>query len=139
ERLVLGFPSKARDGAGIAVEVRLAGDRAAGQDDIGPAENAHRALVSCVSGLVRRDLAVRYLFDQARAENRGGNPEDDVVVGELPGEIWLRKDTPRRVLPTGDGEKVVHAAIRRPVRVSHEPCLTHGTVCRDERGNAIGG
>ena len=44
QRLVLRLPAEARDGAVIAVAVRLTRDGAAGQDDVGPAADAQRAL-----------------------------------------------------------------------------------------------
>ena len=78
--LVLGLPSETGNRAIIAVFIRLAGDRAAGEHNIRPAENSQCALLRCISGLVREKHAVRNLFDQPRAKYRSGNPEDDIVI-----------------------------------------------------------
>src|SRR5438445_4488576 len=80
KRLVLGFPSETGNRAIIAVFIRLAGDRAAGEHNIRPAENSQCALLRSISGLVREKYAVRNLFDQPRAKYRSGNPEDDIVI-----------------------------------------------------------
>ena len=52
-------------------------------------------------------------FDQARAKNRCGNSEDDVVELLHLFEVWLRHGAALGVLPPGDGEDIVNAAIRR--------------------------
>src|SRR5437588_3620634 len=80
KRLVLSLPSETGNRAIIAVFIRLAGDRAAGEHNIRPAENSQCALLRCISGLVREKYAVWNLFDQPRAKYRSGNPEDDIVV-----------------------------------------------------------
>src|SRR5205085_11207387 len=74
KRLVLGFPSETGDRAIIAVLIRLAGDRAAGEHNIRPAPNPEGVLLLHISRLVRELRAVRDLFDQSRAKYRSGNP-----------------------------------------------------------------
>src|SRR5207245_9925751 len=91
ERLVLGLPAKTSDRAVIAVVVRLAGDRMAGEDDIRPTVNPERSLHGGVIGLVGKDHLVRDLFDQACAKDRSGNPEDQVAACELLLEIGLNE------------------------------------------------
>src|SRR5216684_2136545 len=101
EGFVLGLPSKPRDRAVIAVVVRLAGDRMASEDNIGPAVDPECFLLGCVIDLVRKDHLVRDLFDQAGAKHRGRNPEDHVAARELLLEVRLRKHASRCVRPSG--------------------------------------
>src|SRR5439155_19486152 len=75
KRLVLSLPSETGDRAVIAVLIRLAGDRAAGEHNIRPAANPQCALLWYVGGLVREEHAIRNLFYQPRAKYRCGNPE----------------------------------------------------------------
>jgi hypothetical protein len=104
----------------------------AGKNDIRPTLNPERSLHGCVIGLVCQDHLVRDLFDQAYAKHRGGNPEDHIAACELLREVRLRELAARRVRPTGNGEQVVDAAVRRSVRIPHEPRLAYRPVQRDE-------
>ena len=138
QRLVLSLPSEPRDRAVVAVVVRLAGDRVAGENDVGPALDPEILLPGRVVGLVREDRLIGDLLDQARAEHRRGNPEDHVAARELTLEVRLRERASRRVGAAGDREEVVHAPVGRAVRVVHEPRLAHRPLGRDERRHRVG-
>src|SRR5438552_5867264 len=116
----------------VAVVVRLAGDRVAGEYDVRPALDPEILLPGRVVYLVREDRLVGDLLDQARAEHRRRNPEDHVAARELALEVRLRERASRRVGAAGDREQVVHASVRRAIRVLHEPRLAHRSFRRDE-------
>ena len=139
QRLVLSLPSETGNRAVIAVLIRLAGDRAAGEHNIRPAANPQRALVWCVGGLVREEHAVRDLFDQPRAKYRSGNTEDDIVSRHRCRKIRLFESTAGRVRSASDGEQVMDTTVRSSVGVSYKPRLSRRPVEGDERRNRIGG
>src|SRR5207245_10287156 len=87
------------------------------------------------------DHAVRNLFDQSRAEDRCGYPENQVVVRVRRVEVGLRQDAGGRggcPCPPCERRRVVHTAISAPVRIELEPGLPDRSVQRDEEGNAVG-
>jgi len=132
ERLVLGLPAKTSDRAVIAVVVRLAGDRMAGEDDIRPTVNPERSLHGYVIVLVCEDHLVRDLFDQTCAKDRGGNPEESRCGGRAPARSPAALACSPARPPDRQCEQVVDATVRRSVRIPHEPRLAYGPVQRDE-------
>src|SRR5262252_9630974 len=137
ERLVLRLPAEARDRAVVAAGVGRASD----VDAVGTAADAESGLAVGRRGEVVQDGAVRDALDQARAEDRRGNPEDDVPPLALGVEVLLLDGAAARVaapvLSPADDEERVHAAVGRAVRVVFEARLAHGTVERDEVGHRV--
>src|SRR5262249_28718707 len=66
-----------------------------------------------------------------------GDPEDDVAASEMSREIRLREATAGRIRAAGDGEEVVHAAVRRVVVLDLEARLAHRAAGADERRHDI--
>ncbi len=137
QRLVLGLPAKARDGAVVAVHV----GRAVERDAVRPAADAERALAGSVRGLIRHDRTVRDLLDQAGPEDRGGNPEDQIARAGLGREVRLPDAAPARVAARvnapADDEEGVHATVPRPVGLVLESRLPHRPVGLHERRHAV--
>jgi hypothetical protein len=65
--------------------------------------------------------------------------ENDVVVGDLSGKVWLREDATRRVRAPLNREEIVHAAIRCSVGIQYEPRLPNRTIRGDEGRDHICG
>ena len=130
QRFVLRLPAEARDRAVVAVVVGLAGDRAARDLEVRPPADAERAAWSprCSRWLATIG-AVGNLLDQAGAERRRRNAEDDVVVGELAiAKSGCASEQPLAPIRPVIGEQRVHAAVRRAVGVLHEARLANRPV-----------
>jgi hypothetical protein len=82
---------------------------------------------------------IRNVLDQTGAEHRCRYAENDIVRSDRSGEIRLREVTVRRIRSPGDREEIMHAAIRRSVRIADEPRLANWAVQRDERRYGVGG
>ena len=114
QRLVLRLPAESRHRAIVAIGVDVAFDAE---------QRPHAGWVACQ---IVPNGCIGNRFDQPRAEDGSRNSEDDIVAV---GEILLRDHTTWGLVgAAGDGEDVVHAAIRSPVGVHLEPDLSHRTV-----------
>src|SRR5215475_12433935 len=137
ERLVLCLPAEARDGAVVAARVGRAGDL----DSIGAAADAESGLAVGGHGEVVQDGAVWDALDQAHAEDRRGNPEDDVALLALGVEVLLLDGAvagvAASILSSADDEERVYAAVGSAIRIVLVVRLAHGTVERDEVGHGV--
>src|SRR5207247_4111895 len=106
----------------VAVVVRLPADRPAGDREVRPAAYAERSLGRATLRHVRQDRRIGHLLDEAQAERRRGDPEDDVPVRKLCLEIRLGETAASCCASTAvNREECVHAAIRGSVTVLDEP------------------
>ena len=72
------------------------------------------------------------------SQRGSGNAEDDVVLRDSGGEVRLRIDAARSIRTSGDGEKVVHPAVGRSVRIGDEARFADRSVYKDELGKLVG-
>ena len=72
---------------------------------------------------VGEDRAIGDLLDQPGAEGRRGNPEDDVLVADLPLEVLLPDVAAGGVRVPGDHEEGVDTAVAAAVGVELEASL----------------
>src|SRR5262249_13642492 len=125
QRLVLGLPAKAADCAVIAVVVESTADP---EVDI------------VVVGVVGQQRGIIDVLDQAGAERRRGNPEDDVIGHLSYAEAGLRQAAAACVGTSRDRKEVFYSAVgrvgvRRAVGVEEEreAHFTNRPVDVDER------
>ena len=95
------------------------------------------ALVRRVGGEVGEDRGVGDLLDQPGAEDRRGNPEDDVAVADLPLEVLLPDVAARRIRVAGDHEEVVTPPSRLPSGLYWRRASRIGPFWRDERRHDV--
>src|SRR5207247_4282908 len=112
-------------------------DGPAGDREVRPATYAERFLGRDTLRHVRQDRRIGNLLDEAQAERRRGDPEDDVPVRKLCLEIRLGETAVSRAVTSGHREQCVNAAIRRSVTVQDESHFTYRPVRRDERRDRI--
>src|SRR5262249_52625943 len=124
QRLVLGLPAEP-------------GDRAVVAAAIDPSADAEPALRERIVAEVVRDRDVGDVLDQAGAEYRGRNPEDDVVVPDLSFEVLLLDVAIGGLCVPGDDEEGMQAAVAAAVRVELEAGLANRASPRDERRDGI--
>src|SRR5262249_11323416 len=80
------------------------------------------------------------VFHKAFAKSRNRNAEGNVAVLQLRREVWLLQCAPvRRVDAPGNGEQIVHSAVRRAVRVEDKARFPDRPVGREEGGEEVGG
>ena len=101
------------------------------------AGNAERHLLGTKRHAVVFDRGVRNHLDQPHAEERGRDPEDEVVRRYLRFEIFLNGVAPGRVLAARHDEQAVNHAIGRSVRVGLESRLSYRSVDGDERRHRV--
>src|SRR5207245_2262415 len=104
QRLVLRLPAEPGDASVVPVPV---GTTADAEDPLGER----------VAGEVGDNRAVGDLLDQPGAEDRRGDPEDDVVVEDLPLEIRLLDGAADGIRVPGDHEEGVDAAVASAVGI----------------------
>src|SRR5882724_10905612 len=124
QRLVLRLPAESRDRSVVAVPVRTPADSETGLRERAGAQ-------------VGDDRAVLDLLDQPGAEDRRGDPENDVVVVDLLLEVLLLDRASPGVRMPGDHEERVDAAVARTVGIELEPRFPDRTVQGDERRNDV--
>jgi hypothetical protein len=124
--LVLRLPAKSGDGAVIATAIELSGD-------------AQVRFQRRICREIRLEREVGYEFDEPETESGRGDAENDIVFSELRCEVRLRDIAARRIWTPGDRVQFVHLAIRRAIRISHEPRFADRTIQSDERRHDISG
>src|SRR5215467_5771342 len=101
--------------------------------------NASRLLVRLQGIQIVGQGQVRHVLNKTFAERRDRNPERDIPVLQLRGEVRLLQDAPgRRIRASGDGKQIVNAAIGSAVRISDKAGLQYWAVGRQERRDRIG-
>jgi len=124
QRLVLGLPAEARDGAVVAVAVEFAAD-------------AEGGLLAGVVGEVADQRDIGDCLDQSEAEGRRGNAERDVVgVGEV---LLHQVAAGWFVGPPVNGEEGMNATVGRAVGIADEARLHDRPVGSDEWRQRVAG
>src|SRR6516164_10378809 len=119
QRFVLRLPAESRDRSVIGAAVEFTG-------------NTQRPGEGTICRQCRFEIAVGHVFDKAQPKYGCRNTKHDVFLGHRSGEVWLLYAAVQRITASADNEQVMHAPIRRTVRVEHETGLADRTGQRNE-------